>query len=100
MPSDRYRNAVLTVIAAALVVIAVQPWLPGPRVLDAVRPGLAEAQGGTPKYEVSIPKSWGKLVAFSNNNLLLEAPDQTLRIVDVEGKSPEYPRVKVLVRWQ
>ena len=25
---------------------------------------------------------------YSNNNLLLEAPDQTLRIVDVEGKAP------------
>ena len=30
----------------------------------------------------------------------LEAPDQTWRIVDVDGKPPEYPKVKSLVRWQ
>ena len=29
----------------------------------------------------------------------LEAPDQTWRIVDVDGKPPEYPKVKSLVRW-
>jgi hypothetical protein len=38
--------------------------------------------------------------AFSNGNLLLEAPDQTWRIVDVDGKPPEYPKVKSLIRWQ
>jgi hypothetical protein len=54
----------------------------------------------TPKYELTLPKSWGKIVAFSNNNLLLEGSDQTLRIVDVEGKAPEFPRVKVQIRWQ
>lgn len=63
-------------------------------------PEPAEAQGGTPKYEVSVPKAWGKFIGFSNNNLLLESSDGTLRVVDVEGKAPEYPRVKVLVRWQ
>ncbi len=47
-----------------------------------------------------VPKAWGKFIAFSNNNLLLEAPDQTMRIVDVEGKAPEYPKVKVQIRWQ
>jgi hypothetical protein len=31
--------------------------------------------------------------------LLLEAPDGW-RIVDVEGKAPEYPKVKALIRWQ
>jgi hypothetical protein len=38
-------------------------------------------------------------VSYSNNNLLLEAPDG-MRIVDVEGKAPEYPKVKVFIRWQ
>jgi hypothetical protein len=38
------------------------------------------------KYDISIPKAWGKLVGFSNNNLLLESSDGMLRIVDVEGK--------------
>jgi hypothetical protein len=95
---DRYSKLVLTVIALALVVIAVRPWTPG--VLDRVRPGAAQAQTVTPKYDVSIPKSWGKYLAYSNNNLLIEAPDGTLRIVDVEGKAPEYPKVKVVIRWQ
>jgi hypothetical protein len=54
----------------------------------------------TPKYEVAVPKDWGKFVGFSNNNLLLEAPDKSLRIVDVEGKAPEYPKVKAHIRWQ
>jgi hypothetical protein len=92
MIADRYVKAVLTLIALALLVIAVRPWLPDPR--------LAHAQIPTAKHEVTVPKAWGKLVGFSNNNLLLEAPDQTLRIVDVEGKAPEYPRLKSLIRWQ
>jgi hypothetical protein len=94
---DRYTKAVLTVIALALVVLAARPWLP--MLLGAARPDPAWAQISAPKYEVIVPKSWGKYVAFSNNNLLLESPDG-LRIVDVEGKPPEYPKVKVLVRWQ
>ncbi len=92
MPADRYTNFVLTVIALALVVIAVRPWIP-----DATP---AAAQTEAAKYEVSVPKSWGKYVAYSNNNLLLEASDGSWRIVDVEGKAPDYPKVKVLIRWQ
>jgi hypothetical protein len=94
---DRYTKIVLTVIAVALVVIAVRPLVPS--VLEAVRPELAQAQQITPKYEVVIPKSWGKYVAYSNNNLLLES-SEGMRIVDVEGKMPEYPKVKALIRWQ
>ena len=92
MTIDRYTKAVLTLIALALVALGARPWLPGPD------PARAETEG--PKYEVTIPKAWGKLVAFSNNNLLLEAPDKTMRVVDVEGKAPEYPRIKVLIHWQ
>lgn len=100
MAADRYTKAVLTVIAVALAVIALRPWLPESGLLEALRPDLAQAQPSGAKYEVSVPKAWGKLVGFSNNNLLLEASDQSLRIVDVEGKAPEYPKVKVHVRWQ
>jgi hypothetical protein len=94
---DRYTKIVLTVIAVALVVIAVRPLVPS--VLDSVRPEVAQAQQVTPKYEVVIPKSWGKYLAFSNNNLLLESPEGW-RVVDVEGKMPEYPKVKALIKWQ
>ena len=100
MSIDRYVKAVLTVIAVALVVIAARPFVSGVPALDGLRPGSAEAQNIAPRYEISIPKSWGKLLAFSNNNLLLEATDGSLRIIDVEGRSPEYPKVKVLAHWQ
>jgi hypothetical protein len=90
---DRYTKVVLTVIAVALAVIAVRPWLP------ALQPADVQAQTVTPKYDVTIPKAWGKYVGYSNNNLLLEAPDG-MRIVDVEGRAPEYPKVKVFIRWQ
>ena len=100
MNADRYTRIVLGVIAVALVVIAAQPWLSGAGWLGALRPEAVQAQTAAAKYEVGVPKSWGKFVAYSNNNLLLEAPDGTMRIVDVEGKMPEYPKVKVLIRWQ
>jgi len=100
MSVDRYTRSVLTVIALALVVIAARPWLPEPGWLAVVRPQPALAQGVVPKYELTVPKAWGKLVGFSSNNLLLEAPDQTLRIVDVEGKAPEYPKIKSQIHWQ
>jgi hypothetical protein len=97
MAADRYVKIVLTVIAVALVAIAARPLLPD---LDAFRPDPAMAQTATPKHEVTVPKSWGKMIDYGNGNLLLEAPDGSLRVVDVEGKAPEYPRVKVLIRWQ
>jgi hypothetical protein len=92
MISDRYLKLVLTVIALALVVIAVRPWLSAP--------DSASAQTTLPKYEVTMPKAWGKYVAYSNNNLLVQAQDGSMRIVDVEGKPPEYPKVKALIRWE
>jgi len=102
MTIDRYTKIVLAVIAVALLAIAARPWLPeaGRLGLDSVGPSPALAQGMAPKYEVTVPKTWGKFIAFSNGNLLLEGPDQTWRIVDVDGRPPEYPKVKTLIRWQ
>jgi hypothetical protein len=95
---DRYTKIVLTVIAVALVVIAVRPLLPS--VLEGITPDVALAQAPpAPKYEVNVPKAWGKFIAISNNNLVLESAEGW-RIVDVEGKMPEYPKVKVLIHWQ
>jgi hypothetical protein len=93
LAADRYVKGVLTVIALALVAIAAHLWQ------GQLRPAAVDAQT-LAKYEVGIPKAWGKLVGFSNNNLLLESSDGLLRIVDVEGKEPEYPKVKVQVRWK
>ena len=101
MTVDRYSKAMLTIIAAALVVIAARPLLPESGLRAWLLPEAAQAQtNAVPKYEVAIPKAWGKLVGFSNNNLLLESTDQTLRVVDIEGKAPEYPKIKVQVKWQ
>jgi len=94
MRLDTYVKAVLTVIAVALVAIAVNPWL------ASLAPRGAEAQTAAAKYEIALPKAWGKIVGYSNQNLLMEAPDGTLRAVDLEGRAPEYPRVKVQMRWQ
>lgn len=93
MLADRYVKGVLTVIALALVAIAAHLWQ------GQLRPAAVDAQTFA-RYEVGIPKAWGKLVGFSNNNLLLESSDGLLRIVDVEGREPEYPKVKVQVRWK
>ena len=100
MTVDRYSKVVLTVIAAALVVIAARPLLPESGLRAWLLPEAAQAQTAAAKYEVTVPKAWGKFIAFSNNNLLLEAPDQTWRIVDLEGKAPEYPKVKVQFKFQ
>ena len=93
MLADRYVKMLLTVIALALVAIAAHLWQ------GQLRPAAVDAQP-VAKYEVGIPKAWGKLVGFSNNNLLLESSDGILRVVDVEGKEPEYPKIKVQVRWK
>jgi hypothetical protein len=95
---DRYTRVVLTLIATALIVIAVRSLRPG--AFDALRPASANAQNIAALYEVTIPRSWGRLVSFSDKKLLLEGPDQSLRIVDVDGKAPDFPKVRVLIHWQ
>ncbi|HEV8643580.1 MAG TPA: hypothetical protein VGV13_21090 [Methylomirabilota bacterium] len=87
MTLDRYLKAVLTVIAVALVAIAVTPWL------QLVVPAPAEAQP-----ELNVPKAWGRLVGYSDGNLLLETPDGSLRVIEITGKPPEYPKTKALVK--
>ena len=94
MHVDRYSKLVLTVIAVALASLAAHAWM------DRLALTRAEAQTSVPKYEVSLPKAWGKILNFSNGNLLMESSDGTLRMVDLDGKPPEYPKVKVQIRWQ
>jgi hypothetical protein len=87
MVADRYVKVVLTVIAIALAVIAVTP------AIRLIVPGPAEAQP-----ELTVPNAWGKLIAYSDGNLLLEAPDGSLRVVEIAGKPPEYPKTKAIVK--
>ena len=90
MTIDRYLKAVLSVIAVALVAIAATPWL------RLVVPAPATA-ADTP-YELNVPKTWGRIVAYSDGNLLLETPDGSLRVAEITGKPPEYPKTKALIK--
>ena len=60
-------------IAIALVVIALNPWLTSVRALLAPR--------------------------HAAGNLLAEAPDGTWREIDLRGKPPEYPKVIVQMKF-
>ena len=97
---DRYTKVVLTVIAAALVVIAARPFLSESGWPDVLR--LAPAQAQTPPgvREATIPKTWGKFVNYQSGNLLLEGADRSLRIVDLDGKPPEYPKMKWIIKFE
>jgi hypothetical protein len=99
MAVDRYTKSVLTIIAIALTLIALSSWLGSPLRREIFGPVPAEAQGSTPQFENTIPKAWGKVIGYSPGNVLLEAPDGVLREVDIRGSGPEYPKVKVLARW-
>ena len=78
MKIDLYTKGVLTLIAVALTVIALNRWITPHRWLQALQPQHAEAQRG-----ITVPKAWGKVVAYSGGgwNILFEAPDGSLRVV-------------------
>jgi hypothetical protein len=99
MTIDRYTKAVLTVIALALVVIAARPLLPESSWSDAFQLSPAQAQTMAAR-EATIPKAWGKFITYGAGNLLLEGPDKSLRIVDLDGKPPEYPKLKWIVKFE
>lgn len=89
MLRDRYLRGVLTVIAVALSAIALNAWL------TTVGLPRAEAQGA--KYDISIPKSWGKVVGFAGGDVLFEDHEGNLRQVETYGKGSDFPRIKVNV---
>jgi hypothetical protein len=93
MRADWYVKGVLTLIAVALMAIAASLWA-GRLPLPA-----AQAQTPTPRSELTVPRAWGKLLTYSNGNLLLQDPDGSLRTVDVDGRPPEYPKLKALIKW-
>lgn len=76
MTPDRYTKAVLTLIAAALTMVALSLWL-GPE--RGLAPGAAEAQG----RRLTIPKAWGKAVGFIPGHVYLEGENGTIRLVNV-----------------
>jgi len=99
MKIDRYTKAVLTVIAVALVVIAVRPYVPAPLWPTTLQVAPAQAQTMAAR-EATIPKAWGKLVSYGSGNLYLEGSDKSLRIVDLDGKPPEYPKLKWIIKFE
>ena len=99
MTIDRYTKAVLTVIAVALVVIAVRPYVPASIWPAALQVAPAQAQTMAAR-EATIPKAWGKYVSYSGGNLQLEGPDKSIRIVDLDGKLPEYPKLKWIIKFE
>jgi hypothetical protein len=99
MTIDRYTKAVLTVIAVALVVIAARPYFPTSIWPGALQVAPAQAQTMAAR-EATIPKAWGKFVSYSGGNLQLEGPDKSVRIVDIDGKPPEYPKLKWIIKFE
>ena len=99
MTIDRYTKAVLTVIAVALVVIAARPYVPTATWPQMLHVAPAQAQSMAAR-EATIPKAWGKYVSYSGGNLQLEGPDKSIRIVDLDGKPPEYPKLKWIIKFE
>ena len=99
MTIDRYTKAVLTIIAVALVVIAARPYFPSTSWPQVLRVAPAQAQSMAAR-EATIPKAWGKLTSYGSGNLYLEGPDKSLRIVDLDGKPPEYPKLKWIIKFE
>jgi hypothetical protein len=99
MTIDRYTKAVLTAIAVALVAIAARPLLPEWGWSDALQLTPAQAQTMAAR-EATIPKTWGKFISYGAGNLLLEGSDKSLRIVDLDGKPPEYPKLKWIIKFE
>ena len=97
---DRYTKVVLTLIALALIAIAARPFVTESGWPELV--SLATAQGQLPAgvREATIPKAWGKYVGYQSGNLLLEGSDRSLRIVDLDGKPPEYPKMKWVIKFE
>ncbi len=57
-------------IAIALVVIALNPWLTSVRAL--LGPRHAAGETAQAKYEYTIPKAWGKVVPYSNGKVIVQ----------------------------
>src|SRR2546430_16442173 len=89
MTIDRYTKAVLTVIAVALVVIAVRPYFSGSAVTSALQVAPAQAQTSAVR-EATIPKAWGgNYIGYGGGHPLPEGPDKTFPVLDLDRQPPE-----------
>ena len=94
--ADRYTKIALTVIALALTVLALRPFLL-PRIvtagdLDAVfRDPKAIASDANPR-KVDVPRAWGRLAGASDRSLFFEASDGTIRNYPVSGTWTQWTR--------
>jgi len=48
---------------------------------------------------MAYPANGFSVARITLNGSELEAPDGALREADIRGTGPEYPKVKVLARW-
>src|SRR3990172_12495592 len=103
MTLDQYTKAVLTMIAIALTVIALNPWI-GSYQLHAIKssvsvgtpigPQIAEAGAPEQEYKLCVsqrpvPKKWGKVVAAmtdSSKSALVFETDDAIKLIF--GASP------------
>ena len=97
---DRYTKVVLTLIAIALIAIAARPFFTESGWPELLSLAMAQAQLPAGVREATIPKAWGKYVGYQSGNLLFEGPDRSLRIVDLDGKPPEYPKMKWVIKFE
>jgi hypothetical protein len=81
--SDRYVKTVLTVIALALAILALNPWITTAQVFK--EGGTAPALDPLPPQ--AMPKGWGRVAGVTVDKwLVFEAADGTVRIVALGGK--------------
>ena len=78
--SDLYVKAALAVIAVALVMLAVNPWITTAQVLK-------EGAPPEPQQPQAIPKAWGRVAGVTvDRSLVFEGPDGTVRFVTFFGR--------------
>jgi hypothetical protein len=88
----RYVAAVLTVIAFALALLAINPWItsagrisdPGDqRTAGALKEGTGPSESPVPQ---TLPKAWGRVAGVTIDRwLVFEAADGTVRLVALGG---------------
>ena len=92
MTIDGYTKAALTVIAAALTVVALNPWITPARWESAILPQSAEAQARNciSVSRETVREAWGKLAAVTRSHLVFEAND-VIRLASISAYQAATP---------